>query len=214
MCQEDIPQVNEIDREAFFSGWTQTDFRGELKNPLAHYIVVADEKAEVQEPETKTAFSSSFLDFVVRIGRLLGYEDKSPTKARQYILGFAGFWIMADEAHITNIAVREQHRRQGIGGLLLISVVELARSLNARIITLEVRISNIPAQDLYSKYGFEQVDLRKGYYTDNKEDAAIMSTEDINSALFKAHFKALKQNYSNRYRIPALNLTGSNLFPH
>jgi len=197
MRPEDIPQVSEIDREAFHSGWTQTDFKSELKNPLAHYIVVADEKAPL--PATETIPRSGPRNLLAKIKEILGYRPKTPPEARQYIYGFAGFWVMADEAHITNIAVREQHRRQGLGELLLLSIFELAGKLDAGLLTLEVRASNIPAQKLYLKYGFSEVGLRKGYYTDDKEDALIMSTEDISSASFKARFEKLKQNYLKRY---------------
>ena len=197
MSPEDLPQVKEIDREAFLSAWVQTDFKNELKNPLAHYLVIADEKTKVL-PEAK---AGGFFGLLSRIKQLFTRRAQSPPQAIEYIFGFAGFWMMADEAHITTLAVREQHQRKGIGELLLISIIDLARKLDARIITLEVRISNTIAQSLYKKYGFEQVGLRHAYYTDNREDGVIMSTEDINSPPFKAHVEKLKQNYSRRYNI-------------
>jgi ribosomal-protein-alanine N-acetyltransferase len=103
-------------------------------------------------------------------------------EGRQYITGFAGLWMLVDEAHITNIAVREKHRRRGIGEGLLIGIIELAIELGAKLITLEVRASNSEAQKLYAKYGFVRVGLRRGYYTDNREDAVLMSIEDVKSA--------------------------------
>lgn len=108
---------------------------------------------------------------------------------------------MADEAHITNIAVREIHRRQGIGELLLISIIDLATGLNAGKLTLEVRASNIAAQSLYYKYGFTQVGLRRGYYTNNKEDAILMSIEDITSASFQSRLNRLKKAHSQKWGI-------------
>ena len=114
-------------------------------------------------------------------------------------MGFAGLWMLADEAHITNIAVREKHRRQGIGETLLIAIVELAIELGAHLITLEVRASNSEVQKLYAKYGFVRVGLRRGYYTDNREDAVLMSIEDVESArvrlesLKRAHFQETKR---------------------
>jgi len=197
MSPEDLPQVKEIDREAFLSAWVQTAFKNELKNPLAHYLVIVDEKTKVL-PEAK---AGGFFGLLSRIKQLFTRGAQSPPQAIEYIFGFAGFWMMADEAHITTLAVREQHHRKGIGELLVISIIDLARKLDARIITLEVRISNTIAQSLYKKYGFEQTGLRHSYYTDNKEDGVIMSTEDINSAPFKAHVENLKQNYSRRYNI-------------
>ena len=109
------------------------------------------------------------------------------------IIGFAGLWLLVDEAHITNIAVWEKHRRQGIGERLLIAIIELAIELGANIITLEVRASNSKAQKLYAKYGFVRVGLRRGYYTDNREDAVLMSVEDVKSAEVKQKLEGLKR---------------------
>ena len=106
---------------------------------------------------------------------------------------------MAGEAHIINIAVRELHRRQGIGELLLIFAIDLAAELNAHIITLEARVSNTAAQSLYYKYGFAQAGLRHHYYIDNKEDAVIMSTENITSVSFQKHLQELKQAHSRKW---------------
>ena len=114
---------------------------------------------------------------------------------------------MAGEAHITSIAVRELRRRQGTGELLLISVINLAAELNARIITLEVRISNTAAQSLYYKYGFTQAGLRRNYYVDNKEDAVIMSTENITAVPFQAHLQRLKRAHSRKWGIALYQIT-------
>jgi ribosomal-protein-alanine N-acetyltransferase len=116
----------------------------------------------------------------------------------QYIMGFAGLWMLVDEAHITNIAVREKHRRQGIGEALLIAIIELAIELGAQLITLEVRASNAEAQKLYAKYGFVRVGLRRGYYTDNREDAVLMSIEDVKSA--EAQLESLKQAHAEEMK--------------
>jgi len=114
-------------------------------------------------------------------------------------MGFAGFWAMADEAHITTIATREASRRQGIGELLLQSVIDMANQRASRIVTLEVRVSNTAAQQLYTKYGFSQVGLRRGYYTDNHEDAVIMSTDHIASPSFQAQLQELKKAYTEKW---------------
>jgi ribosomal-protein-alanine N-acetyltransferase len=126
------------------------------------------------------------------------FDNKLPPSA-EYVIGFAGIWVIANEAHITNIAVRNLYRRQGIGELLLISIIEIAAKLKANIINLEVRVSNTPAQSLYYKYGFNQAGVRRGYYTDNREDALLMSTESITSAPFQARFQQLKEAHSRKY---------------
>jgi ribosomal-protein-alanine N-acetyltransferase len=116
-----------------------------------------------------------------------------------YVLGFAGIWLLADEAHITNIAVREKRRRRGIGERLLIAIIELAIELGAKLITLEVRASNTDAQKLYARYGFVRVGRRRGYYTDNREDAVLMSIEDAPAA--KARLEQLKQAHAETMKL-------------
>lgn len=90
------------------------------------------------------------------------------------VVGFGGMWIIIDEAHITNIAVHPEYRTLGIGSMLLEALIDICRLEDCSSMTLEVRKSNFKAQGLYSKYGFLQEGLRKGYYEDNKEDAIIM----------------------------------------
>lgn len=90
------------------------------------------------------------------------------------VAGYAGMWIIIDEAHITNIAVHPNYRGQKLGKALLVHLMREALSLGAERITLEVRPSNTIAQQLYRKLGFAPVGIRKGYYTDTNEDAIIM----------------------------------------
>jgi ribosomal-protein-alanine N-acetyltransferase len=90
------------------------------------------------------------------------------------VVGYCGFWLILDEAHITNIAIHPDYRGQGLGEATLVYVMDLARKLGAEKMTLEVRVSNVIAQSLYEKLGFVRSGLRKEYYTDNKEDAVIM----------------------------------------
>jgi ribosomal-protein-alanine N-acetyltransferase len=111
----------------------------------------------------------------------------------EHISGFVGLWILMDEAHIINIAVSEPYRGQGIGELLLIAGIDTAAKLQAGVVTLEVRESNRIAQNLYTKYGFIKVGVRKGYYTDNREDALIMTTDNITSESFKRHLQSLRE---------------------
>lgn len=92
-------------------------------------------------------------------------------------VGYAGFWQVSGEGDITNIAVLEKFRHMGIGSLLMEAVIAKSRALGLSIITLEVRNSNISAQGLYKKYGFEVIGVRKRYYSDNNEDALIMTRE-------------------------------------
>jgi ribosomal-protein-alanine N-acetyltransferase len=93
------------------------------------------------------------------------------------IVGYVLFWLLPEEVDIHNIAVHTEFRRQGIGHVLLQQVVEQARSRNSSRITLEVRVSNVPARKLYESLGFVTKGLRKGYYSDDGEDALMMALE-------------------------------------
>lgn len=90
------------------------------------------------------------------------------------VVGFAGMWIILDEAHITNIAVHPEYRDFGIGTMLMESLISICKIENVIGITLEVRVSNQRAINLYKKFGFVEEGIRKAYYEDNKEDALIM----------------------------------------
>jgi ribosomal-protein-alanine N-acetyltransferase len=205
MRKEDTPQVTEIDHEAFPTLWPPANYRHELENRLARYIVACDEEERVEEPEREATPQKGFSGLVSRLRQLFNHDrffgNEPSSSGRQYIFGFAGFWIMAGEAHLTNIAVREKHRRHGIGELLLISLIDLATELDARLITLEVRASNTAAQSLYSKYGFTRVGLHRGYYTDNREDGVLMSLEDITSAPIQANLQQLKQAHLQKWGV-------------
>jgi ribosomal-protein-alanine N-acetyltransferase len=200
MCREDLPQVNQIDHEAFPTLWPPPNYQRELKNGIAHYIVVCDEDKKYQPPTPKTVPPKGLWRLIDRL-RLHSdhHTDSEPPPAREYIIGFAGLWLMAGEAHITNIAVRESYRRQGMGELLLIALIDLALELGAHLMTLEVRASNTTAQSLYAKYGFIEVGLRRGYYTDNREDGVLMTIEDITSAPVQANLQRLRQAHARRW---------------
>lgn len=90
-------------------------------------------------------------------------------------IGYAGFWNVSGEGGITNVAVLPQYRKQGIGSMLIKTMIKTARELDIYLLTLEVRKSNIAAQGLYNKYGFDIIGERKRYYSDNGEDAWIMT---------------------------------------
>lgn len=90
------------------------------------------------------------------------------------VVGYCGCWLILDEAHITNIALHPDYRGRGLGEALLRYVISFTKMLGATKMTLEVRVSNFIAQSLYEKIGFKRSGIRRGYYTDNHEDAIIM----------------------------------------
>jgi len=202
---EDILQVTEIDHEAFPSDWLfrpYTSYKQEIHNSSAHYIVACIENeagAKLDEEDTgKTSWFKRLFGY--RHAMLVGREQ-SRLRTREYIVGFAGLWTMLNEAHIIAIAVRNNYRRMGIGEGLLISVIDMASQLNANVVTLEVRASNEIAQALYKKCEFGVVGRHPRYYSDNGEDAVLMSTDDITSASFQANFQQLKEAHSQKWGI-------------
>jgi ribosomal-protein-alanine N-acetyltransferase len=95
------------------------------------------------------------------------------------LIGFSGMWHIADEAHVSTIAVHPEWRGYKLGELLLWNMVYRAIREDARLVTLEVRVGNRIAQNLYRKYGFEIMGRRKGYYRDNGEDAYMMGVTPL-----------------------------------
>lgn len=105
---------------------------------------------------------------------LASYQALTVGETKQ-LIGYAGFWLMADEAHVSIIAVDPAWRGKRLGELLLLNLLHLACEQQAILATLEVRRSNVVAQKLYEKYGFEQVGQRRRYYRDTGEDALLMT---------------------------------------
>jgi [ribosomal protein S18]-alanine N-acetyltransferase len=189
MALADVSQVTEIERESFPSTWPQTAYRRELANKLARYIVVVDRGAP--EPSTPTK--------VKRRGLLNVFLRSEETpQTREFIVGYLGLWLMVDEAHIVAVAVRESYRGRGLGELLIAEAIEHALDHKQQNVTLEVRRSNTVAQALYEKYRFLKVGVRPRYYSDNREDAIIMSTPPIQSEAYREYFEHLKEQYSRR----------------
>jgi [ribosomal protein S18]-alanine N-acetyltransferase len=114
------------------------------------------------------------------------------------IVGYAGLWLMMDEGHVTTIGVHPDHRGQGAGELLFLGLADIAAQMGAARMTLEVRVSNQPAQALYRKYGLEIAGVRKRYYSDNGEDAYIMWSEPLSSPQFKERIDQLRIDLAAR----------------
>ena len=95
------------------------------------------------------------------------------------IVGYAGTWLVINEAHVTNVAVSGQRRREGIGRLLMQKLMDLARENDMESMTLEVRVSNAAARHLYQQLGFVEAGIRKNYYSETKEDALILWCEKL-----------------------------------
>jgi ribosomal-protein-alanine N-acetyltransferase len=153
MREEDIPEVQAIEREIFPTPWPRNAYYRELHhNRTAYYLVL---------------------------------------RRDEEIVGYAGLWKMSDEAHITTVGVRAGQQGKGYGHALMAALIQRAYQLGSRWLTLEVRPSNDVAVRLYEKFGFKVIGRRRGYYTDNNEDAIVMWSDSIQAASFKKRFREI-----------------------
>ena len=111
----------------------------------------------------------------------------------EILVGYAGYWVMADEVHVTTIAVDPPWRGHGFGELLLLDMLYAAIELEAALVTLEVREHNTVAQSLYGKYGFERVGLRRNYYRDTGEAAILMTLALNERPQYDSRLRALQE---------------------
>ena len=165
MRLDDIPAVQEIEREIFLTPWPRNAYRREiLQNRMASYLVIRD-----------------------------GDE----------LVGYAGLWKMHDEAHVTTVGVRKRDQGRGFGLALMLALIERAFSLQARWVTLEVRASNYGAMALYEKLGFKVIGRRRGYYTDDGEDAVVMWSDSLLAPSFQERFSRIREEVANKVSFDA-----------
>lgn len=165
----------------------------ELAGPTAGQVTMAP--ARPQQPTGGIARITQLLPWM-RNGHA---EDDAEEVHRDYpIVGYAGLWLMMDEGHVTTIGVHPGQRGQGAGELLFLGLADIAAEMRASRMTLEVRVSNLSAQALYRKYGFEIAGVRKRYYSDNGEDAYIMWSEPLASAQFRERMGRLRTELASR----------------
>ncbi|MGO8947962.1 MAG: ribosomal protein S18-alanine N-acetyltransferase [Ktedonobacterales bacterium] len=198
MTMADIPRVVEVERLAYTTPWPPSAYRKELEeNQHSHYIVVRDTYIKAGT-EVEPATPPAHLRRPFPLSLLPGRTPQTPNPNLASIVGFAGQWLMLDEVHITTIATHPDYRGRGLGELLLSSLIAIAYDIRAERVTLEVRVSNSVAQSLYRKYGFIVVGTRRRYYSDNNEDAYIMTTENINSQGYRALYGRLQTQLIER----------------
>ena len=133
--------------------------------------VMAVEHDSFLTPWSRSAFEEELAQN--RLARYIVAEENGA------IVGYAGTWLVINEAHVTNVAVSSQRRREGIGRLLMQKLMELARDNDMESMTLEVRVSNAAARHLYQQLGFVEAGIRKNYYSETKEDALILWCEKL-----------------------------------
>ena len=176
MQHADIPSVVPIERLCFGDRWTAAAFAAELDNPSSTYII-AERLHGTEGPTAQSGVA------------------EGPVPGQGQIIGYAGFWLILEEAHITTIAVNPSEQGKKIGEQLLLHLIREASARGAKWLTLEVRVSNTVAQRLYEKYGFSSLGKRRGYYQDDGEDALVMWTENIWQEAYQARLARLEAQF-------------------
>ena len=180
MQLRDIDEVMVIEHLSFASPWTVRAYQYELVHNSFSQFLVVRQKPVLGAADPRLDPRRRFL-----------FATRQPAPAP--ILGYGGLWLLVDEAHVSTIAVAPNWRGLGLGELLLVGLLERALVVGGEIATLEVRVSNQVAQNLYRKYLFQTVGRRRGYYRDNQEDALIMTTPPLQSAEFQETLVRHKQ---------------------
>jgi ribosomal-protein-alanine N-acetyltransferase len=109
------------------------------------------------------------------------------------VIGYAGMWKMGDEAHVTTVGVRRRDQGKGFGLALMLALIDRAYAMGSRWMTLEVRASNQGAMGLYEKLGFKVIGRRRGYYTDDGEDAVVMWSDSMLAPAFQERYQSLRE---------------------
>ena len=201
MVEGDIERVQEIERSSFTTSWSANTYRHELRHPSNSRYIVA--RASVAPPPPRRTDQSPRRGLLASLFPSIFNGPPAPLASPHPIVGYGGLWLSVDEGHITTIAVAPEYRGRGIGELILNGLIDQGMALNADMLTLEVRVTNIVAQQLYLKYGFKPAGTRPRYYTDNGEDALIMWTESIHAQTYQERLHQLREKLFERLRIEA-----------
>lgn len=188
MTEDDIPDVQEVERQSFTTPWSTNTYRRELRHSAtSRYIVV---RVSPTPPPPRPAVQTARRNF---LSLMLPTLFTPPSSLSNYpLVGYGGLWLTENEAHITTIALASAHRGRNVGELLLNGLIDHALDLRATWLSLEVRVSNTVAQNLYLKYGFRPAGTRARYYTDNNEDALMMWTDPIQAPEYQNRLRELR----------------------
>lgn len=184
MTESDIVEVSRLERRCFTNPWPQSAYRRELRKPLQNcYLVLRSDGATSKNGRRDSFVLSAGGGPLNLFNRVRRGDRTYPERAP--IVGFAGFWHVFDEAHITTIGVEPGLRGQSLGELLLVALIEEALGRGAGYLSLEVRVSNDIAMRLYEKYGFQVRGTRPRYYIDDGEDAYVMWSPPVRTEEFR-----------------------------
>lgn len=194
MRESDIHRIQEIERQSFSTPWSAATYLRELRATAQCRYLVA--RSSLYRPRQLPAEPPQRRGWLA--GFLPGIFGPSVATSPYPVVGYGGVWLALDEGHITTIASAPEARGRGIGELVLNGLIDAAGDLGARMLTLEVRVSNTVAQSLYLKYGFETRGTRRRYYTDNNEDALIMWAGPIDTPSYQRRLRELRTKLARR----------------
>jgi ribosomal-protein-alanine N-acetyltransferase len=198
--QADSHVLASIERDAFPAHWPPTRFDKEFGRPRNVHLVAARKLHDGEvAPRADSAKKSGLLSSLFTGIKNMPFIPPGSPAPTDYVAGYVNVWFVVDEAHIIAIGVRSDELRNGIGELLMIGALDAAIRDGAHEATLEVRQSNHIAQSLYRKYGFQPVGLRRQYYSDNSEDAIIMTTPPIISPEYRVTLGSLARIHAERW---------------
>ncbi len=199
LTPDDLDAVMALERLCFAEPWTRRMYLSDLTaNPLATYLALRPPAGAVGRPiplpradrrEAAATWSAGEFAATAVAGTA---EIMLPP-----LLAWGGFWLMVDEAHVATVASHPAWRGCGLGQWLMIALMEAAQARSARLVTLEVRASNAPAQKLYEKLGFEITGHRRHYYRDG-EDGLIMTTPILTEPGTQARLAAAREDALRR----------------
>ncbi|WP_416670214.1 ribosomal protein S18-alanine N-acetyltransferase [Egbenema bharatensis] len=195
-----LPAIVELDRLCLGGLWTIDGYRRELESPNSDLLIVkgvgsSSEPLSKQKPGDNGQNPQSQEPLLPPPSSLL--SPPSSLLSPPSLLALGCIWSIADEAHITLLGVHPDYRKQGLGQLMLYALLKAAYRRELKWATLEVRVSNQAAIDLYKKFDFQEVGTRKRYY-DNQEDALILWLNGLQNPEFRQTLKVWKQQVSDR----------------
>jgi ribosomal-protein-alanine N-acetyltransferase len=202
MAEDDIPEVQQIESQSFSTPWSANTYRREIRNQSSCRYLVARSSPTPPPSRANGAPLARRAGLISQLFAAL-FPPAASSPQGCPIVGYGGLWLTVDEAHVTTIAVDPQHRGFGVGELMLNGLIDAAYELQAKMLTLEVRVSNAVAQRLYIKYGFQPAGTRPRYYTDNGEDALIMWTEAIDTPEYQGRLSELRRQLYTRLQSQA-----------
>lgn len=189
LTEQNLSAVLQMDKDCFGGLWTEAGYRREIDSPNSQLLIM----------KSASGTTEHLPEYVPKNAPGNMPTGSSPQPFLEpKIIGIGCVWFILEEAHITVLAIQAPYRRQGLGQLLLTTLLETAIQRQSEWATLEVRLSNLPAQKLYEKFGFITIGQRKKYYPDTGEDALILWNKGLQKRSFHHDLEQLKDTTVER----------------